>query len=648
MNKEELQQFQDQFRHAVRLQHQGELEAAVAAYEGVLRLSPRHRSTLLNLGVLHYSMSQFEKASEAFGKILEDSEGDLDALYNLGRTCLKQEEWAKASECFKKLLEIEPADRAALLSLGFADAGAQEHKKALDSLNLYLSEDPTHRDARLTQAHCLIRLNKAQEASGILKKLVEEDSGLKEAWSMLSDAHEQLGQDEKAISALKRLVLLEGESSPLFRRLGLLHGRHNQFSEARKAFSRAMELEREETQDREEKSLRTISDLQDCSTEQALQERAFQIGSRAQEDRDFKTALQDLAALARRFPDTLVLLQELGYLYQILGEHKRASVYYSRILEKEPRHLEARLQLIRISMTLKDVGQRHLVEETLGLYGDTLEVRELVAAWFLVMEDYPESIRLFQECLDSRHHGHGVYEGLGEALLGMERAVEAERVLNEGSNRYPDSLELVVLLADAQLQQKRTRKANATLRRARGTFHRSPRLLSLSATAACQSEKPERARGFFRRLAELPNSYEAGFEAMAKSLIAVRDVDRVQKLFRDWSRFRMKSFSWLYIEGLTVLLKRNSTRMHLVWQELWHAHHEKMKDKGTELRALLEKSDLQYLMARQAEINPFFARRHEVRDAIVELFEELEGALKISRASGDSISTVHQIQDAKA
>ena len=64
--------------------------------------------------------------------------------------------------------------------------------------------------------------------------------------------------------------------------------------------------------------------------------------------------MAEFTTLSRRYPGSSVILQEIAYIYQMIGESKRAASYYEKILDRNEDSLESMLQLCRIAIDLED------------------------------------------------------------------------------------------------------------------------------------------------------------------------------------------------------------------------------------------------------------------------------------------------------
>ena len=96
-------------------------------------------------------------------------------------------------------------------------------------------------------------------------------------------------------------------------------------------------------------------------------------------------------------PGSSVILQEIAYIYQMIGESKRAASYYEKILDRNEDSLESMLQLCRIATDLEDFSYGKKWIGKLLEYPEVMEVKEY-GALHTHFEDYDVALKYFDEC----------------------------------------------------------------------------------------------------------------------------------------------------------------------------------------------------------------------------------------------------------
>ncbi|MGB3510483.1 MAG: glycosyltransferase 61 family protein [Microcoleaceae cyanobacterium] len=130
------------FRKARQLQHQGQLEEAIATYQQVIKLNPDFYQAYINLGEILSEQGILDEAISCYRRALELKPNDIDCYRNLqqllinyyrsfdnspktvedycslGRNLISQKKWEDAIACFLLALQIKPSYRDAYQQIG--------------------------------------------------------------------------------------------------------------------------------------------------------------------------------------------------------------------------------------------------------------------------------------------------------------------------------------------------------------------------------------------------------------------------------------------------------------------------------------------------------------------------------------------------
>ncbi len=136
----------------------GDFEAAVRAFQEVLKLEKTFGPAYLNLGLAYNELKQYEKAIPSFTKALElDSHLEGAALF-LGIDYYKTGAPEKAIEPLQKALALTPSDPDAHLWLGKAYLARERYQEAIPRLEIASQANPKDVGVQydLAQAHLLL------------------------------------------------------------------------------------------------------------------------------------------------------------------------------------------------------------------------------------------------------------------------------------------------------------------------------------------------------------------------------------------------------------------------------------------------------------------------------------------------------------
>jgi tetratricopeptide (TPR) repeat protein len=120
----------------------GNYELAVALFERVVALEPKHKDAWNNLGRAYLGMLKSEEASHAFQKAVEVDPYDEFAHNNLGLAYWRRQKYDEAVGAFRKQLEINPLDEFAHGNLGVMYVEWHKYADALPELEKATSLKP--------------------------------------------------------------------------------------------------------------------------------------------------------------------------------------------------------------------------------------------------------------------------------------------------------------------------------------------------------------------------------------------------------------------------------------------------------------------------------------------------------------------------
>jgi tetratricopeptide (TPR) repeat protein len=160
---------QELYSRAKSAEARGDLAAAAATYESLLKIAPR-------LG---------------------------PAYNNLGSLYLRQREYRKAAEVLEKGLKIDPKMFSAAALLGISRYEMGDYAGARAPLEAALHGNPKDNNAELILANDLIKLGELDLGAEHLRKLSERQPGNQEIWYLLGKVHMTLS--EQALSKLNEI-----------------------------------------------------------------------------------------------------------------------------------------------------------------------------------------------------------------------------------------------------------------------------------------------------------------------------------------------------------------------------------------------------------------------------------------------------------
>jgi tetratricopeptide (TPR) repeat protein len=116
---------------------------AMKIYRAILAMQPEHAPALINLGTIHYNLSQYEQAEQHYRRAtVADPEYAL-AFFDLGNVLDEMQRLTEATEAFQKAVALYPRYADAHYNLARSYERQGHRRRALLHWLTYVRLDPT-------------------------------------------------------------------------------------------------------------------------------------------------------------------------------------------------------------------------------------------------------------------------------------------------------------------------------------------------------------------------------------------------------------------------------------------------------------------------------------------------------------------------
>ncbi|MDC0231211.1 tetratricopeptide repeat protein [Aureispira] len=227
---------------AIALQHLGERENAIEAYERTLELDDRHFNSNLNLGKIYYNDHNFEEAIHLLETAYLQRKNDMKLLYSLAKAHYYFKEYQEAIVYFELFIERNTNEGEAwsLLGESYSKIGksknaakAFEEAKKHGSNNDHISEHIENNVAKYgKKASEYTKSGNYRQAILVLEKGIEEHSEAASLHFNLGLNYLEVGNSKKAREEFKKTIDLEPAHAKAYQGLALLYYERQEYKDA--------------------------------------------------------------------------------------------------------------------------------------------------------------------------------------------------------------------------------------------------------------------------------------------------------------------------------------------------------------------------------------------------------------------------------
>ena len=156
------------------LAEHGRLTEALAEYQKVLAVEPRHPGARNNRAVAYYRSGNMELAKAEFRRVLADFPRQCDARNNLAAMAVDEQDWKAAERYAREALAIDDKLPEAWNNLGLALEGKNRLAEGLASYDRALALQATYWQARYNRGVVLEKMGRRAEAIQALEEVVRQ------------------------------------------------------------------------------------------------------------------------------------------------------------------------------------------------------------------------------------------------------------------------------------------------------------------------------------------------------------------------------------------------------------------------------------------------------------------------------------------
>ncbi|SFB75567.1 XrtA/PEP-CTERM system TPR-repeat protein PrsT [Massilia yuzhufengensis] len=268
----------------------GRTDAALAAYDQVIKLKPDHMNALVERAQFHIDAQKYDLAQADLSAARKVAPNAVIVRYTDALLSFKQNKFTAARDSLQQVTKVAPNYMPAVLLSGAVDLNLGSYQQAEQQLQRFVNAFPNHAYARKLLAQAQLQSARPAEATATLAPLLKdgENDGQLLALAGMSAAQSQ--DFSKATSYFERASAIDPKSAALRTSLGLSRISGGNAEAGIGELSKAVELN--------PASVETVLALMRAELSQRQFDKALAVAARAEKQHAGNFAFQNLKGAA--------------------------------------------------------------------------------------------------------------------------------------------------------------------------------------------------------------------------------------------------------------------------------------------------------------------------------------------------------------
>ncbi len=231
------------FRHAINLDNQGRFAEALDVYESLFKHFPNHLALLECFGTLLLKMGKFERGLRVYDKSLSIDNTQSHIYSNRGIAFQELKQYRQALSSFEQALTLKPDNVDAYLNRGNLLQELKDFAGAVASYDQVIALKDDYAEAYYNRGNALKELKRFVAALTSYEKAVALKPSYAEAHSNYGNVLKELGRFEEAVSCYDKAIALNPKYAKAYSNRGVVLLALKRYSEAASNFDTAISLE---------------------------------------------------------------------------------------------------------------------------------------------------------------------------------------------------------------------------------------------------------------------------------------------------------------------------------------------------------------------------------------------------------------------
>jgi tetratricopeptide (TPR) repeat protein len=224
---------------------QGDYDEAIAIFQDLIKLSPRHAIALNNLGAALFKVGRYKEAEACFYRAIKVKGDYADPHSNLGNLLLLRGYFADAERSFRYALKINPRFVDARNNLGLTLANLNNLREAKSNFEKVLKNEPRSTDALRGLALVARTEGRFDDAGAMLDRALQIDPKMPGALSSFVSLRKMTAADSAWLQSAEEVAasgITPSDESELRFAIGKYYDDVEDFKLAFRSYQRANDL----------------------------------------------------------------------------------------------------------------------------------------------------------------------------------------------------------------------------------------------------------------------------------------------------------------------------------------------------------------------------------------------------------------------
>lgn len=320
MNSHYLKQIQS----AYQLYSQGRLPQAETAFRRILESSPEQVDALQGLSLIVFQRGHYQSAIQIIKKARMLNPNSPDIHYNLGNMLMQVGQLKAAIECYEATLKLSPTYLKALNNLGNIYSKTNELTKAANCYRQILVHHPNGQtyynlgNIYQAQGQSLEAINCYQKALNF--------QPTPSIYNNLGNLYNIQGKLDEAIQCYEQALKLGANDPGMYIHLGIMMSRKGDLNQAIEMYNKALKI-----------SPNNVRALINMGTSLAAEFK--------KSEHNITKAISCYQQAIQADSTSILAFENLGKLYELLGDKEASSDCYKNILKLDPNRQSLKLKM---------------------------------------------------------------------------------------------------------------------------------------------------------------------------------------------------------------------------------------------------------------------------------------------------------------